>query len=364
VATKTAFAPLTRLRALRALGPLLAGNRVDLDPATWRGLSALVNEHFLGPAVWASLGHNEPPGDVRTDLRTQYHRNLVRLVQIRAQLMEVLSALNEAGVSPAPLKGALHLLENTFRNPATRVLGDLDILVARPEADTAMSALEARGYRLQRRSPMEEHDAAMLPPTTGVLVELHSELATSPVTCILPTETYLRGCEVVERGSVHYLSASADHVVLHNVLHSQVEDRNHKVFGLPLRQLHTFVTFVLHRGRQVDWSEVIRVMETHGDLRVLAGYLDLAEAVFGLKPPVKLPSSPWRRRACLFNGVTGGRAADVARNLEFAFAADYLRERYGESPRARLWARHAWTLWSERGTATTFREATVSSRWR
>lgn len=356
------LAPVARLRALRLLGSALAGDPLQIDVATWRTLAELATEHGLAAALWVSLGPNQPPDDVGDALRAAYHRNLGRSMRIRSELRAAIVALNAADICPVPLKGAFHLLEGTFAQPAERVMADIDLLVTPSDLPAATSVMERSGYEARPWPFGYHHEIPMVPARPGVTIELHRELGTARLTAVLPTAEYLDGCRPVERDGLRYGSARPTHVVVHNVLHAQVSDRNHHVFGLPLRQLHTFSAFVRRRGDEIDWDEVAETMDAQRTLPILAGYLDLAAAVFGLRPPIALRSSRWRHYACAVNAAFGGRAGDLVRNLESAFAAEYLHGRYGQRPLTPLRVHHARVVWSERGRAA-LREVSAS-RWR
>ncbi|MGH9029447.1 MAG: nucleotidyltransferase family protein [Acidimicrobiales bacterium] len=357
--------PLSRLRALRLLGPALDGQTPALDDRTWRALTSIATEHGLAPALWVSVRAVKLPEDVRKALRAAYHRNLGRSLLVRDGIRSTLLALNAQRILPSPLKGALHLLEGTFSHPAARVLADIDLLITASELGRAVSALEEIGYRRGQSSRFVEHHEVPMLTELGVVVELHRDLGPPAITGVLPAAEYLARSCVVEHEGLRYRSPTPTNVVLHNVLHAQVADRNHFVFGLPLRQLHTLSMFLRRRAGDVEWSDVIRVMDGHRSLPVLAGYLDLARTVFGssFDLPIELPSPRWRRQFCLVNGALKWQAGDLVRNLESAFASDYLHARYGDGSRPRLWAAHVRNSWSERGSAT-IKEATATSRWR
>jgi hypothetical protein len=183
---------------------------------------------------------------------------------------------------------------------------------------------------------------------------------------VLTSAAYLGGT-VVERDGLTYRVAEPAHVVLHNVLHAQVQDRNHRVLGLPLRQLHTCTAFIHRQGTCIDWSEVRTRMAGADLTAVLDAYLDLAHRFMtlpaGLAPP---PTAALRARrvACVVNADLGERPADVVRNLQNAFAVDYLRDRYGPGRSLPwLWAHHAASLWRA-GGRTTITEARAGSQWR
>src|ERR1700728_4303441 len=154
-----------RHRALGAMGATFDGRPPALDSATWVALVDLTDQHHLTAALRAVLTRHPGTGvpeAVHQRLETAYRQNFGRSMRIGAQLHGVITALNSAGVIPAPLKGALHVLEGTNAHPAERVMADLDLLVAPSDVGPALAALERAGYRLKPATAYgSEHDTLM-----------------------------------------------------------------------------------------------------------------------------------------------------------------------------------------------------------
>jgi hypothetical protein len=359
-----------RHRALGAIGATFGGRPPALDATTWEALVDLTDQHHLTAALRSVLrrcpGHSAPEA-VQRRLEMAYRQNFGRSMRIGAQLRGVVTALNSVGVVPAPLKGALHLLEGTYAHPAERVMADLDLLVAPSDVAPALEALESAGYR----SPAAPgygvpHETLHFASGQPVPVELHAEIGSRGITHVLTSAAYLNG-RAVTRDGLTYRSADPAHVVLHNVLHAQIQDRNYRVFGLPLRQLHTLTAYVRHQDRHIDWPTVCSGMARAGETAVLEAYLDLARRFMALPAelaPRPTPALRARRAACMLNAELGGRPGDAVRNLRYAFGPDYLRDRYGSGrPLAQIRVQHAANLWRARGKAT-ISEAADGSPWR
>jgi hypothetical protein len=359
-----------RHRALGSIGATFDGRPPVLDPAAWAALVDLTDQHHLSAALRSVLRHCPGPivpEEVRGRLEAAYRRNFGRSMRIGAQLRGAVTALNSVGVVPAPLKGALHLLDGTYAHPAERVMADLDLLVAPPEVGPALTALEDAGYRAQPAPDYRgAHEILLFAPGQPVPVELHAEIGLGGIRRVLSSAQYLGG-DIVERDGLSYRAPDPAFVVLHNVLHAQIQDRNHQVFGLPLRQLHTLTSYVSHQGRCIDWNVVRAHMARVDQTPVLDDYLDLARRFMALPAhlaPRSTPTMRARRAACMLNTELGGRPGDAVRNLQDAFGPGYLRDRYGtERPLAQLRVQHAANLWRTRGKAT-ISEAADGSQWR
>ena len=356
---------LPRLTAVRNLARALDSTDDRFEPADWNLLADLAVEQGLGPALWSGFarratGASSPPPEVAERLCTAYRGNAARQIRFRQQLREALTALNRAGVEPAPVKGALYLLEDTFGDIGARVMVDLDLVVTPTELAGAVTALEGIGYRRRDRPDFTQpHELPMTAENALGAIELHTRLGVPAVAAVMSTDEFVEGAASVSRDEVRYRRARSDHLLIHHVLHSQIQDRNHAVFGLPLRHLHTFTVAARAWSGDVDRREVFARFERNGLASVLGGFVDLAHRLFGLDGTDFEPAAPHgslrlaaRRTTCLAS-ATLGWPSHVARNLGDAFAADYLRDRYDEhTPLTILRGRHAAMLWRERGRGT------------
>src|SRR5581483_3005968 len=75
------------------------------------------------------------------------------------------------------------------------------------------------------------------------------------------------------------------HRVLHNVLHSTVQDLNHAVGGLPLRQLVILSRLASDYEDALDWPWIHSRMQEHGLSRQLRDHLWLTHRLAGMALP-------------------------------------------------------------------------------
>jgi hypothetical protein len=74
------------------------------------------------------------PAEWLARLRMQYMMNAARNMKMTAELLRILDALKEAGIKAMPLKGPV-LAQQLYGDVALRQFSDLDILVAREDAN-------------------------------------------------------------------------------------------------------------------------------------------------------------------------------------------------------------------------------------
>ena len=142
----------------RALSPeqsagRTAGLRHDLarHALGWESVVELASRHLVTPALYPAFASRgllaDLPADVRSYLEVVHQLNGERNRRIAGQVLETLTALNGAGIAAVLLKGVAHLLGGLYGDPAARVIGDIDLLVAKGELAGALRALAARRLR-------------------------------------------------------------------------------------------------------------------------------------------------------------------------------------------------------------------------
>lgn len=117
---------------------------------------------------------------------------------VAAQLQELVAILNDAGVNHVLLKTGARLYAGEAIGMWT-TFGDLDVMIRREQADAALAALGAIGYRAEYEERSEyyrrfhHHLAPLVPAGIGKPVELHLALALAGHFSIATDWNALRG---------------------------------------------------------------------------------------------------------------------------------------------------------------------------
>lgn len=280
------FAPLTD-SANRSLATSLR-----TDDSVWPQVTWLADVNYVTPALWDSfrkrgLAHLLPR-EAAQYLQAIYELNSARNQAMQAELEEVLVALNSAEIVPCLLKGAFYLREGIYRDPALRILSDLDLLIPGMLMLKAQKTLSSLGY-----DPMDglswdfssHHHVPPLARAGGCAsIELHEE----PL--YLDGQRYLRAKEVwervmrIDRNGVRYAVIDPTSAVLVSILHSEVADRNLQRFVISLRSLQDLSALALAYGDRIDWQAVGRRLRVGGHDRVFRDFFYLADRLAGLRP--------------------------------------------------------------------------------
>lgn len=281
----------------RALCALLApGAPEALAPTGAIGWDAVVRQaqdHKVGPAVWGAIeGLADVPNPIKAYFHTLHDISARRNAALMAGLSGAVAQLNAGGVTPVLLKGAASVVSGLYRDPAERVMLDIDLLVAPDEASACADALRAVGYG-DLHSPHQRwvaQDTHHLPPLRApsgdFCIELHTYLLDKEYDPMLPRAAVLRrATELDWRGTRVRLLDPTDRVV-HNMVHAQLHHQLSARGTVELRSLRELALLVLRHGEAIDWSDIARRIGAAGHARVLAEQATQCRELMGVALPV------------------------------------------------------------------------------
>jgi hypothetical protein len=262
------------------------------------GLLPSLNSHL------AAFGAQEDEilqllGEVETSNRK---RNKVVVDEIRYAV----SVLNEVGIEPVVLKGAAYLAAGIYKDPATRYLGDIDVLIPRSQMDAAVSVLTSADYRLDTTDPFGEyrHHCPPLSRSGGPSIELHRSLGLGICSRLLPAGEVIEKSRPHDYGGVVARIPCPEHLVTHLVMHSQLLHSYTERIWPPLRALGDLYAIQSCYGATLDWATIRERFERWGYGGLLALHLRQAAESLGVKAFVKFELTPsvrvrWMRRSLL-----------------------------------------------------------------
>ncbi|MGC2186476.1 MAG: nucleotidyltransferase family protein [Terriglobales bacterium] len=125
------------------------------SPVQWPVIMQRARSHQVYPLVYrnlSDLGLSGVPEAVQSGLRSLSLANALRNQLLAEELARVLSLLGDAGIPVIPLKG-VPLALALFGDPASRVCGDIDILVSPGDVKRALDLILASGYDAEVNHP-------------------------------------------------------------------------------------------------------------------------------------------------------------------------------------------------------------------
>ena len=277
---------------------VVSDRAADLPDRDWRAIFRLATAHLVAPSLYAALAAREQldsvPAEVRDALEALYQLNHQRNRRLRAVLRDTAQILNQAGIEPVLLKGAIALLPGQYPHAFARMLGDLDIGVAGTEAaHRAAEALQAAGFYFAPNVNPANWSAPTI--TIGSAVSpLRRWLCRTPPDLLsarmpkaaLSLASVQAHAEPVEWDGVRLKIPTLEHRLLHNALHHQLQDQAFFSDRRSLRQLLEFAQLrALPEAATLDWPALVQRLDAVGVGDALRGSLLAAQRLFGQPLP-------------------------------------------------------------------------------
>lgn len=318
-----------------------AGARCDCrtspDTTEWPAILALANAHVLGP-ILAQRVADAPdaavPDDVTDYLSLLLQLNAERNAALRAQAVEMVGALNAAGLRPLLLKGAITLFDRTDPLRRSRMMRDIDLLVPHRAQEDAARVLRQLGYAVHERYPSGHHAyGEFVRADTPGTVDLHTELI-DPSYLLSADEMRSRALPLPSDDATATIPSPTDRM-LHHLLHAQLHHMQQFYRGeLRLNQVFEFALLGERLGHAIDWRFIAHRMAAHRLTVPLHSYLLAGERLFGMRWPLATAAEPRAARhvrRCLLQlrHPAVGRTLAPVGNIRGAFAWHRMNALYG-----------------------------------
>ena len=330
------------------------------DPACgWESLLALAAEHRLLPALWSRLrqrGVQPLPDVLREDergrprpfavLQDAYDENAARVADLRAQGEELLGALAAGGVDTIPVKGLHWLLAGWLRDPAARVMVDIDLVVPANRAATAVAIAADVGDQpvvIDDPEGMADHEViTMMAPGRRGSVELQIAPLVRRYDAVLPVDELRAGAITIDVCGRAQRVPNPTQAMTLTIAHAQLQDECHRLLEIPLRALFDVAVVVTAGTALVDWDEVTHHFAGAGYARALAGFAVASDELLGVTLPLSRRGRS-RRLAAARAALRHPRLAQTYREtvtLPRALSSARMTRLYrADGPFGRSWAR-------------------------
>lgn len=193
----------------------------------WTAFTAAADRGLALPDVAAAIGaldlEDRVPPDHRALFAFVREANGRRNQELRAALLEVGRALNEAGIEPLLLKGANRLIDGLYPDLGWRMMTDLDLLLP-PCVDTAaLGTLAGLGYAPVGQRPTEhQHLPELVHAESGVMVELHREVMPARLRRLVTGAQVYGRASIVTIEGVRLRTPEPADQLLHVIAHDQL----------------------------------------------------------------------------------------------------------------------------------------------
>lgn len=212
----------------------------------WEQIIRLSSSQFVLPALFIRLERasllKELPSDLVEFMKYITDTNRERNQQILTQINELSILQNSRGIAPVFLKGTAHLLLPLYDDIAERMVGDIDFLVEEKDLLKAAQLLIGVGYE-----PLAKFNAALLKSTKHyprltnfnypAAVEVHRQVIVPPHDKNFKASEIIKHKQKVVLQSNVYIPSNK-HLIIHNALNTQVNDKAYLKGDINLRQMY------------------------------------------------------------------------------------------------------------------------------
>jgi hypothetical protein len=278
------------------------------------------------------------PNDLQEYLHHLYQANIERNEAFQSAIKEIYSKLECLEIPAILLKGGATLCDNLYQDLGARMMGDIDLLVKTQHADPVRNLLLQLGYEEQPdcftgflgyfNTYTAHHLPRQLKPGTPVVVEIHFQTALGQAGRVMQTDSSWKHKKMMSWKGLHPFVLMPTYRLLHNTVHSPVQDKMFITSKIPLRDLAEFAYLVRRYESIIDWREWLGKGSKQGLDREFRVYLTLVHRLMDMPFPEDLSKIQ-------FASVHVARISNAANNR-----ANYLsgRERPPEKANERIGA--------------------------
>ncbi|MDD2767570.1 MAG: nucleotidyltransferase family protein [Methylococcus sp.] len=271
---------------------------IERGEIPWPALLRFAGNHWVTPALAGALQRKAMferlPAEIQEYLDALQSLNRARNRTLCGELSNIASLLNRRGIEPVLLKGACALLPGAYPGAEDRVIGDLDILIPAGSIETAVEDIVRSGYEpyapdepvLAEGMEHHHHAPPLLHPKLPVKVELHHRLLADEADAAHLQARMTTNSVELPGGNVRVRVPDPATRLLHNFLHTQIQDHHHVRRSIDLRQLLDFAALAGHHANTWDGAASFARL-TAKRRRPFAVYLAVAEDWLGLAYPAE-----------------------------------------------------------------------------
>lgn len=257
------------LSTYRIIGQIISASATNdaLEPQLksyqqWEQLVYHGSTHLLLPTIYKNLKDRQLlhllPDDLLLYLEDIHQINHNRNLQLLKQIKQLHQWFFEAHINHVFLKGATFLIKGAHNNRLERMVGDIDILIAPEQLNTAFEILQQRGYDknigFNYQVKNYRHLDRQISKDGLAAVELHDDLLRHPKQNLINAKTMLDTaiwCNELPIPNQYFMS-------LHSIMAWQVNDLGYYYNNISLKTLYD--TSILQVPKQ---TELISALQSH-----------------------------------------------------------------------------------------------------
>ena len=269
---------------------------IQQEAIDWMLIAKLSSQYLLTPALYWHCKIKQilayMPNDFVTYLETIFELNKERNKGLLVDTRLVASTLNEIDVEPVITKGGASFLDETYPDIGIRVTGDIDVLVPVSRLDDCVEQLKMVDcVPMPHAVPYGHQYQELYLKETGNKIDLHFKVIHVCSEYLLSTDKVVSRRIHLHHDNYRLSIPCPTDRIMHNILHSQLADRNYSRGSFNLSQNYDFNIINNSLLEDVDWKEIISEFSAKNALPVLQHYLSVAKVLFGSPFPEGIKAS-------------------------------------------------------------------------
>ncbi len=314
-------------------------SQITQEEVSWEIVIHIANNYLVTPSFLSGLRNvgldRLLENDIRQYLSDLHAMNRNRNLHLRRQLIEAIDSLNSVGITPLLLKGSGQLVSPIHKDPDSRIMSDLDILIPPEEVSKALDALAGKGYK-EMEVPYDpsklHHWAPLMRPGDYGMIELHRQALNRFVTQVLPTKKIWHAAKFRAKDGVRFYLPSPTHSILICMLHSREFNRSDDSRQFNLRALHDLGAISTNYQKEIDWLKIHCHMKEQGLGYMAEAQLLAAKRMLGLNLPSAIIPGPSARLHNIVSLASMKWALiELLSRRIYEFSVFQIRQRYGYS---------------------------------
>lgn len=250
----------------------------------WEKIISLASNQFVLQTIYRIFKDHQLLGKIPEEAVAEMQR-IYSLIKVRNSEMlelslEINQILKKQDIIPVFSKGMGYLMQGLYKDPADRLMADVDLLLPYDSLSCAVKALEDNGYtHLKDLDPKQvsklKHHPRIFKPGSLVSFEIHWEPIGTKYRTLL-TEKMVMSEKMNAHQYPDCYTMSWEHAIQHNFIHAQLEHKAHKYAKVFIRNMYDLA--LLSKKENVA-NSLVALNEYQ---KQAASYIVLTEKTFNL----------------------------------------------------------------------------------
>ena len=218
----------------------------------WDAIVIEGSKYLMLPALYCRLKAKQLlhvlPEELVDYLKQITNINRSRNQSILNQVHDISKILNDNGIDHVFLKGTALLASGCYKDNGERMVGDIDILVAKPQLQQAFNLLKASGYNKTSGFDYDRknfrHLDRLIATDKLAAIELHSELFNKPYWSLMSMEIILKSKTISNGIAIPHIN----HFRKHIVLSWQLNDFGHYYNRISFKSHYDFIILEAYKA--------------------------------------------------------------------------------------------------------------------